>query len=823
MPGDAGTAFVTLVPKVSPGFGAAANAQLGGPLGAIGSKLATVGGALAAGVVAGAAVGGAAIVGFANKLDEGTKSIRVATGATGAGLEALGQNFRNIVGSVAGAEVSDFATAIGELNTRTGAGGPLLEELATQAVRLAEVTGEDLNGIIEGTTRVFGDWGIAAEDQAGAMDYLFKVSQSTGIGVTDLSRKLVQFGAPMRQVGFTIEESAALFGKFEKEGVNAELVMGSIRQALGKMAREGEPAVETFKRVTGEIAAAGDASEANAIALELFGARAGPDMAAAIREGRFEVGELLSDLEASPETLKSAADESATFGERFSAAMQRLGVALEPIGKAVISFAEDTVIPAVEKVVDGIIGLKEVFDAEGFAGVWDRISAGAAELWPKIRAWLLETGASVLEWLKTEGPVWGEALLGMVREATDWLLEAIPPFLENLGRLIGAGLEWLIAEGLPMLGEWLVNTGAPALWEWIESSYAPYLAALGELLIKFGAWLVGDALPFLASHVGEWLGALLGWLWNDAIPALGEGLLTLLEALGEWLTGTAFPWLLEKGPEWLAAFFGWLVDAIPHAFVKLNELGLAITEWIITTAVPWLIEKGIALAGALLSFIATAIIEAPGKLLELFTTITGWLITDAAPWLLEKGLELQRAILGWIADAALAAPGKLAELFGAITDWLVNTAPGLIADAASGLWDGIVDAFKAVMRTFLNAWNSIDIGFTVPDIPGVPHRGESFDIVPDVTIPAVFLAEGGTALRDINAVVGEEGEPELVQLPRGGRVTPLRDLVDAVPAGSGGLTIEALNVENPVDATADETVAAIDAKLGWTLTNRLDR
>jgi phage-related minor tail protein len=76
--------------------------------------------------------------------------------------------------------------------------------------------------MIAGSSRLFGDWSIAAEDTAGTMDYLFRVSQSTGIGVNDLSAKLVQFGAPLRQLGFDLETSAAMLGKFEKEGVNTE-------------------------------------------------------------------------------------------------------------------------------------------------------------------------------------------------------------------------------------------------------------------------------------------------------------------------------------------------------------------------------------------------------------------------------------------------------------------------------------------------------------------------------------------------------------------------------------------------------------------------
>lgn len=42
-------------------------------------------------------------------------------------------------------------------------------------------------------------------------------------------------------MGFSLEESAAMLGKWEKEGVNTELVIGSLRIAAGKFAKDNIP------------------------------------------------------------------------------------------------------------------------------------------------------------------------------------------------------------------------------------------------------------------------------------------------------------------------------------------------------------------------------------------------------------------------------------------------------------------------------------------------------------------------------------------------------------------------------------------------------
>lgn len=306
---------------------------------------------------------GIATAGFAaaNELDKAYGNIRKGTGATGDALEELKGNFSNVFENVP-QSAEEVSTALADLNTRTGLTGEALELATEQFLTLGRVSGEDVPGLIKKGTRAFGDWGIEVDDQAATMDYFWKVSQSTGIGVSDLMGKMVQFGAPLRQMGFDFETSAALLGKFEKEGVNAELVMGSMRQALGRMAKDGVDAEEGLKQTIDAIQNAGSTSEANAAAIELFGARAGPDMAAAVREGRFEIDDLIASLDESGETIEKAGDDTLTFGEKMQTMKNKAMTAMEPIGDVLIDLAEKW-LPKVEGAIEGA--------AEWFEGLGD--------------------------------------------------------------------------------------------------------------------------------------------------------------------------------------------------------------------------------------------------------------------------------------------------------------------------------------------------------------------------------------------------------------------------------------------------------------------
>ncbi len=172
---------------------------------------------------------------------------------------------------------------------------------------------------------------------------------------------MTQFGGPLRQMGFDWQTSAAMLGKFEKEGVNTELVVGSLRIALGKMAQEGieDPSAALQEMIT-RIKEVGTAGEANTLALEMFGSKAGPDMAAAIREGRLNLDELLTSLDASPETIERAAKDTESAAEKFTILKNKMMVALEPLGTSLLE-AVEAAMPSIEKLLGVISNLVKRF------------------------------------------------------------------------------------------------------------------------------------------------------------------------------------------------------------------------------------------------------------------------------------------------------------------------------------------------------------------------------------------------------------------------------------------------------------------------------
>lgn len=473
------------------------------------------------GLASAAKIGGAAILGLgaagitaglgAFKLgadfDDAFDTIQIGTGATGDTLDGLKQTFRDTFASVP-TDMGSAAQAIADLNTRTGATGEFLQGMAMQMLELTRITGGDLSTNIEGVTRLMGDWGIGIEDSLPMMDKLFVASQSTGIGIDTLSRQMVQFGAPLRQMGFDFDTSAALLSKFEKEGVNAELVMGSLRIALGKMAREGEPVEETFNRTIEAIKNAGSTSEANALALELFGARAGPDMAAAIREGRFAVDDLVAMMGESKGAILDTAESTADFGEKWTLFKNKALLALEPVSTKVLELA--TV---------AMVAVSDWFDKHGptIEAFWNE------KLLPALAGIAAFIQESVIPALQSLAAGFQEHVLPVIREGIEFIREQFGKFREYIDSDLRPAFENIktaVTEVVEFIREH---------WAEIEAIIGPYLDQM-VLVIKTAVEVVVLALGIIIDLLGgDFAGAwektkeLIAAVWDLIVGTVTNG------------------------------------------------------------------------------------------------------------------------------------------------------------------------------------------------------------------------------------------------------------------------------------------------------------
>ncbi|TAJ46282.1 MAG: hypothetical protein EPO52_17240 [Herbiconiux sp.] len=301
---------------------------------------------------------GAAAVDAGMAMDGAYDTIQQSTGATGASLDGLKGSFDNVFTN-APVDIGLTATAIAELNQRTGLTGPGLEKLTTQVLLLGDMAGQgevDINGLT-GATSLFQ---IPAEGMSDALDQLFGISQATGVSVNDLTAGVGANGSALKGLGFSLVESAQLVGTLDKAGVDATAVTTGMSKGFKNLALAGEEPQEAFRRVVGEIGgflAAGDQAAAFDLAGKVFGARGSTEFIGALQTGALNLDSITAAAGAANSSIIDMAESTADFPEKWTEFENKARSALAEVGEKlipVITSGFDKLMPVIDLAADNI-------------------------------------------------------------------------------------------------------------------------------------------------------------------------------------------------------------------------------------------------------------------------------------------------------------------------------------------------------------------------------------------------------------------------------------------------------------------------------------
>ena len=603
---DVGYAAVQIIPSTQ-GFASALSSQLGGSVTSVGkSEGARLGKAMKVGLIAGVAGVAAVAKGLfevGQTVDKAFDTIRVGTGATGPVLKSLQADFKAVVKDVP----TDFETAskaIADLNTRTGLTGKPLQAVTKRMLELSRLTGTDVGTNVANITRLFGDWSIKTNQQAGTLDKLYRASQSTGIGVDDLSQLMVQFGSPLRQLGLGFDFSAAMFSRFEKEGVNIQTLMPGLRMGLKNFAQPTDDLGQKFKQLGIDAADPQQAllqtfnaikkatpTEATNLAFEVFGARAGPDMAAAIQEGRFELGDMIKTIKGGKDTILKGAADTRSFTETWQVFKNRAMLALAPVAKRVFDglskfgawFLKEGV-PALKgfggelrdkltpafKVAAGVT--KAAFAALKSVGKWMLDNTGTV----KVLAGAI--GALVVVTKLHTAAMKVQAAGGLVAWLTSYLKEMK---LVTAAQKVWTAVTWLLNAAMTANPIGLVIAAVAALVAGViiaykkSETFRKIVDAAFRGIAAVAKWMWNKVLKPVFKLIFEYwkLWAKLGkWLWEKALKPAFSAIGAAFKGIGRafkfvWekvlrpafrAVVDAFLWVAEKIIDGAAKAFGWI-------------------------------------------------------------------------------------------------------------------------------------------------------------------------------------------------------------------------------------------------------------------------
>lgn len=289
-----------------------------------------------AGILVGAGAVAAGLFEIGSSFDEAFDNIRIGTGATGPALEGLQNDMKAVAGAVP-ASFGDAGKAITVFSQKLGLTGAPLQTLSSQVLELSRMTGTDLGGNLTAVTDVFNNFGVGAADQSGKLDLLFRASQASGVSVAELAGTMSGAGVVLREVGLSFDQSAGFLATLAKAGVDAGDVMPALSKSLASAAKDGKDASAVFTDTFNAIKGAPDDVAGAGVALDVFGAKAGPKLAALIREGKLSYEEMTAAISGGGDTIMGASGDTQDFAEKLTMLKNRVFLAIEPIATRVFN------------------------------------------------------------------------------------------------------------------------------------------------------------------------------------------------------------------------------------------------------------------------------------------------------------------------------------------------------------------------------------------------------------------------------------------------------------------------------------------------------
>ncbi|EEP28209.1 phage tail tape measure protein [Shuttleworthella satelles] len=478
-----------------------------------GAKITSVGKSISTHVTAPIVGIGVAAGAAWKEVEEGADSVKTKTGATGEALEDMENRMRSIASSVP----TDFKTAgdaIGEVNTRFGLTGQALEDLSAKYVKFAKINGEDVTQAVDSSQAAMAAFNIPAEQAGDFLDMLTKQSQDTGISVTSLSQSMTQLGPSLQEIGLSASDSATLLASLDKNGIDASTAMTGMKAVLKNAAKEGKPATKMLEELDAKMKSGASSTDKMKAATEIFGAKAGPQLAKAMMEGKLSLDAMGKSLQDYAGATEGTFDRTVKPVDRMKIAMN----SLKSTGAQLFETVQTMATPIIEKLVAGMQKLNEWFQ---------KLSPGQQEMIVKIGLIVAAIGPLVF-------------IIGKVISLVGAVAGALPAIGAAIGVLTGP-IGWIVlaisgavAAGVLLYKNWdKIKAKAKELGENIQKKWGEIKQKTHEAWegIKNG---VQEKWNALKDHVANSpIGQVVGAAWEAAKATMTQHLSAMRQAYDE--------------------------------------------------------------------------------------------------------------------------------------------------------------------------------------------------------------------------------------------------------------------------------------------------
>lgn len=443
---------------------------------------------------------GAAAISMGDSYQKAINKLRVGAGQD---LASLTASFDNVAKKVP-QDLNTVAEVLDAVNDRSGLTGKGLEDLGKNLLDLARLTGGDPVSMTKKLLDVYSQWHVSTGDQIELNNELLRASDASGQSVEELSDSVTRFGPALRDAGFSLKGSIALLASLARGGVDGDVVIRGLQKSMGTFAKEGQTVEQGLSGVVAKIKELGPGAESTALALQTFGAKAGPQMRDAILDGRLSLEDMLAVMSDGSETIDQLGQDSLTLSDRFSMGFNNLTTR--------VGGAMQEIMPQIGDLVTG-----------AFTAIGDGLTWVVENVLPPVIAGF--------QWFT-------ENVLPALGTAWDNLQQTVGPIIEQVFNFLVTDVLPPLQEAFDYLANDLLPTLGSALGSLVNDFLMPLATTIGQIVAEDILPALVAGFQWLVDNVGPVLNAAFNILATQILPALKDGfdkIMTAMQPLIDWL------------------------------------------------------------------------------------------------------------------------------------------------------------------------------------------------------------------------------------------------------------------------------------------------
>jgi hypothetical protein len=321
----------------------------------------------------------------ANELDAATRQLQADTGMTAdeakrAETAIAGMYKNNLQGFDA------IGAAMAKVHNDLGLTGAAADAATEKFLKFSTATGQDAAAAVTQADDTLDAFNLTADHSGELLDKLILSHQKYGGVISENEAALTAMAPALNAANLGLDDGIALLNLFNAAGVDAAKAPQALTKALGKI-----KSPEDLKRLIADITATKDPFERAQKAIDLFGAKAGPQLAQALAQGN--LGDFTINMnDAAGATDKAAAAVESGFGAQATLLLHKFNGGLAEIGVNLgdLVVAASLLGPGLTKLLLGGLG--------GLAGLLKGRISGAL-----VSAWSAAVSSSVVSGIIARG------------------------------------------------------------------------------------------------------------------------------------------------------------------------------------------------------------------------------------------------------------------------------------------------------------------------------------------------------------------------------------------------------------------------------------